>query len=1028
MRKIKILLLAAVLCLLAVPVPPAAAQTAAVFKSTADSLQTLLQQRKGVRTSLKINKVAKRDQLLDFYFSPSLGDYPWRQGDLKWLKGRLKALLPSSYSGCAIGKVYAGRIGLEELVLPAPGSSGRPDVSAYRRTDPRPAHPFVEAVGKPKYHKGLSGRNIALWQSHGRYYEEKTQRWEWQRAPVFQTVEDMYTQSYVLPFLIPMLEHAGAYVMTPRERDIQSREIVVDNDPAFSGQRTAGTRITGNYSEKGGWKDAGTGFADAKPTYTGTENPFRMGTARKTDCQVGKRDKPAEVRWVPDVPEQGEYAVYISYKSLPNSTDCARYTVRHRGGSSTFVVNQRIGGGTWIYLGTFDFDKGTDGCVVLDNAAPEGRKNPRKAVVTADAVRFGGGMGKIARGPKDIPVSEYAPSGLPSFAEGAFYWMQWAGADTTLLKLHEDDYTSDYADRGAWVGWMSGGSRTNPNGSGLGIPIDLSLAFHTDAGTTPDDSIIGTLSIYTLLADGERKLPNGEDRMQQRTFADYTQTQIVEDIRSSFDPQWSRRGLWDRSYSESRTATVPAMLLELLSHQNFADMKYGLDPAFRFAVSRAVYKGMLKYLSSRYGCHYAVQPLPVHAFATNFRTRPRPGESARVRLSWKPVPDPLEATADPDGYLLYTRIDDGPFDDGRELQDTYASGESVCTDLAIEPGHVYSYRIVAFNDGGESFPSETLSIGVPASGNGQTVLVVNNFTRVSPPAWFDTPDYAGFDNGLDAGVPYIQEINYIGDQYQFRRELPWTDDDSPGFGASYTDQAGTIVPGNTFDFTGIHGKALLHAGYAFHAASMEAFAADFFVADGACAVDLLCGKQVTTPVGAGRKPARFSVFPVELQRALKRFTAGGGHLLVSGANIGTDVWDKVFPVQLDSAYLADTKTFIETTLGYRWLTNYATRSGTVWPMRNAQLDLSGAVGRIGYYRERNDRIYNVESADGILPASEQAHTVLRYTDTNISAATCFEGNGYRTVCLGFPLEVIREPADLDALVGSLMNYLTTHTE
>ena len=53
------------------------------------------------------------------------------------------------------------------------------------------------------------------------------------------------------------------------------------------------------------------------------------------------------------------------------------------------------------------------------------------------------------------------------------------------------------------------------------------------------------------------------------------------------------------------------MLLELLSHQNFEDMKYGMDPAFRFDVSRAIYKGKLKYLSSRYGNDYAVQPLPV---------------------------------------------------------------------------------------------------------------------------------------------------------------------------------------------------------------------------------------------------------------------------------------------------------------------------------------------------------------------------------------------------------------------------------
>ena len=271
------------------------------------------------------------------------------------------------------------------------------------------------------------------------------------------------------------------------------------------------------------------------------------------------------------------------------------------------------------------------------------------------------------------------------------------------------------------------------------VQIDLSFAFHTDAGTPPNDSIIGTLSIYTLLCDGSDKFANGEDRLQQRMYADFVQTEIVNDIRKEFNPEWSRRGLWDRSYSESRTATVPAMLLELLSHQNFADMKFGLDPSFRFTVSRAVYKGMLKYLSARYGCEYAVQPLPVNSFATSFTG------SKSVRLSWKATVDSLEATAVPTGYILQTRIDDGAFDNGRVLDGCKVSGNEISTKVSIVPGHIYSYRVTAFNKGGKSFPSETLSVGIPESGNGKNVLVVNNFTRVSAPAWFDSNEYAGFD-------------------------------------------------------------------------------------------------------------------------------------------------------------------------------------------------------------------------------------------------------------------------------------------
>ena len=991
------------------------AQSVKEFKDAVDSLQTLMTERTGVSALVKANKVVRRGYDLDFYFTPALGDFPWRTEDVLWLRGTLKDLMPESCAKYSIGKLFIGKKSLETYVTPSVGNNGKAIDNKFVTKDLRNAHPFVTKTDEQSFGKGLTGRNIALWQSHGRYFEEKTDRWEWQRAPMFQTVEDMYTQSYVLPFLIPMLENAGAYVMTPRERDPQTNEVIADNDPAFEDGRGEGVRIEGRYSETGTWSDAGVGFADAKATYSHLENPFLMGTARQAECRVNHRDKAAEARWIPEIPERGEYSVYVSYKTLPHSTPCAHYTVRHLGGETEFTVNQRMGGGTWIYLGTFEFDKGSEGCVILDNSVAKGYNVPGNAVITADAVRFGGGMGKIARGRKNQPVNEYVTSGLPSFTEGAFYWMQWAGTDSTILSKYEDDYTSDYGDRGAWVGWMSGGSRTNPKAEGLNIPIDLSFAFHTDAGTTPDDSIVGTLSIYTLMCDGSDKFANGEDRLQQRMYADFVQTEIVNDIRKEYNPEWSRRGLWDRSYSESRTATVPAMLLELLSHQNFADMKFGLDPSFRFTVSRAVYKGMLKYLSARYGCEYAVQPLPVNSFATTF------SGPESVRLSWKATVDSLEATAAPTGYILQTRIDDGAFDTGIVLDDVRVNGDEVSTKLTIEPGHIYSYRIIAFNEGGKSFPSETLSVGIPDDGNGKNVLVVNNFTRVSAPAWFDTEEYAGFNSDIDAGVPYVREINFIGPQYQFRRELPWLDDDNPGFGASWTDEAGKVFAGNTFDYCGVHGKLLMAAGYAFHSTSAAAFSANSSLADNDIAVDLICGKQITTMVGTGKVADRFQVFPEALQKAVRRLTEAGGNVLVSGANIGTDVWDAIYPVRKDSLYTVTTKEFAEKTLGYRWMTNFASRNATVIPRKDAGMNLGS--GEITFHKDRNPKIYNVETPDGIVPSCDKARSFLRYTDTNISAGTCFEGNGYRSVCIGFPIEVIKDETQAADLMKGIMQFL-----
>jgi hypothetical protein len=74
----------------------------------------------------------------------------------------------------------------------------------------------------------------------------------------------------------------------------------------------------------------------------------------------------------------------------------------------------------------------------------------------------------------------------------------------------------------------------------------------------------------------------------------------------------------------------------------------------------------------------------------------------------------------------------------------------------------------------------------------------------------------------------------------------------------------------------------------------------------------------------------------------------------------------------------------------------------------------------------NPEVYCIEYPDGIAPASTKGHTILRYPDSNISAGVAYQGEGYRTVSLGFPIEVLSEEDMITGLMENIMNYFNEH--
>ena len=207
--------------------------------------------------------------------------------------------------------------------------------------------PIVRKVSNTIPSFGLYNKNIALWHSHGWFYEAKLDRWEWQRARLFSTIEDIFPMTFVLPYIAPMLENAGANVFLPRERDTQINEVIVDNDRSTG----ASELILHEVAAKA---FSGLGFMQKDTLFVG-ENPFTLGTHIKMKSTTNLEKY---IEYIPEIPEEGRYAVYISYVISEGNVDDASYTVFHTGGKTEYLVNQRIGGSTWIFLGTFHFEKG----------------------------------------------------------------------------------------------------------------------------------------------------------------------------------------------------------------------------------------------------------------------------------------------------------------------------------------------------------------------------------------------------------------------------------------------------------------------------------------------------------------------------------------------------------------------------------------------------------------------------------------------------------------------------------------------
>ena len=82
-------------------------------------------------------------------------------------------------------------------------------------------------------------------------------------------------------------------------------------------------------------------------------------------------------------------------------------------------------------------------------------------------------------------------------------------------------------------------------------------------------------------------------------------------------------------------------------------------------------------------------------------------------------------------------------------------------------------------------------------------------------------------------------------------------------------------------------------------------------------------------------------------------------------------------------------------LKYKWRVGQAATMGKVKSVASPFPALSG---NYTYHNELNADSYVVESPDAIEPATKDAHTVMRYSENNLSAGVAYQGD-YKTCVL-----------------------------
>jgi hypothetical protein len=332
------------------------------------------------------------------------------------------------------------------------------------------------------------------------------------------------------------------------------------------------------------------------------------------------------------------------------------------------------------------------------------------------------------------------------------------------------------------------------------------------------------------------------------------------------------------------------------------------------------------------------------------------------------------------------------------------SNELIITE--ITKNKIYSFKVAALNKGGESFPSEILSVAISENAS-KPILIVNGFDRIEGPEYVESENFKGFVKQLDQGVPYQFDFTTTGDQHDFNPKSQWIDDDCPGFGASYADEEGIVHPGNTFDFPYIHGQAILNNGYSFVSMIDEAFTESLIKSDDYLMVDMLMGEEKKKADYTNSKSSTYKIFTNHFVTSLEKLAESKIPVFISGSYIGKEIGTDTILIKK-----------IGRLLGYKFLTDHSVKNGNVYFTDKNDMNPK----TFEFATKYNKLIYSAESPDAIESYNSKSKTIIRYSENNMGAGV-FGNDLNKTIALAFPFECILSDKERENMMKMIIEKL-----